>query len=76
MFISMLLGGTVYTGKNIHDAHAPSRHYGLSDAHFDLFLVQNPGFYLVDIKTGFETAVAVLPFTFANTLELVNPHEH
>jgi hemoglobin len=38
MFISMLLGGTVYTGKNIHDAHAPSRHHGLSDAHFDLFL--------------------------------------
>jgi hypothetical protein len=38
-------------------------------------LVQNPGLYLVDIKTGFETAVAALPFTFANTLELVNPHD-
>lgn len=38
MFISMLLGGRVYTGKNIHDAHAKSREYGLNDAHFDLFL--------------------------------------
>jgi hemoglobin len=39
MFISMLLGGRVYTGmKNIHDAHAHSRDGGLSDAHFDLFL--------------------------------------
>lgn len=36
-------------------------------------LVLNPGLYLIDIKTGFETAVAALPFTFANTLELVNP---
>jgi hemoglobin len=38
MFISMLLGGRVYTGKNIHDAHAQSRDDGLSHAHFDLFL--------------------------------------
>ena len=38
MFISMLLGGRVYTGKNIHDAHARSRDDGLNDAHFDLFL--------------------------------------
>jgi len=38
MFISMLLGGRVYTGKNIHDAHARSRDHGLNDAHFDLFL--------------------------------------
>jgi hemoglobin len=38
MFISMLLGGRVYTGKNIHDAHARSRDHGLNDSHFDLFL--------------------------------------
>jgi hemoglobin len=38
MFVSMLLAGTVYTGKNIRDAHASSRHHGLNDAHFDLFL--------------------------------------
>jgi hemoglobin len=38
MFISMLLGGRVYTGKSIYDAHARSRDHGLSDAHFDLFL--------------------------------------
>ena len=38
MFISMLLGGRVHTGKNIHDAHARSRDHGLKDVHFDLFL--------------------------------------
>jgi truncated hemoglobin YjbI len=38
MLISMLLGGRVYTGKNIRDAHAGSRDHGLNDAHFDLFL--------------------------------------
>lgn len=38
MFVSMLLGGRVYTGKNIHDAHAGVRGYGLNEAHFELFL--------------------------------------
>src|ERR1700756_379559 len=38
MFISMLLAGRVFTGKNLHDAHARSRDDGLNDAHFDLFL--------------------------------------
>ena len=38
MFVSMLLGGRVYTGKDIRDAHAGSRDLGLTVAHFDLFL--------------------------------------
>ena len=38
MFISMLLGGRVHTGKDIHDAHGWSRDHGLNDVHFDLFL--------------------------------------
>jgi hemoglobin len=38
MLISMLLGGRVYTGETIRDAHARSRDQGLNDAHFDLFL--------------------------------------
>ena len=38
MFITMLLGGGVYTGKDIHVAHAQARDHGLNDAHFDLFL--------------------------------------
>lgn len=38
MFISMLLGGRVYTGKDMHAAHARAREHGLNDAHFDLFL--------------------------------------
>jgi hypothetical protein len=36
--------------------------------------VQNPGLYLIDIKTGFETAIAALPFGFSSALELVNPN--
>jgi len=38
MFVSMLLGGRVYTGKDIRDAHARSRELGLNDQHFDRFL--------------------------------------
>jgi hemoglobin len=39
MFISMLLGGrVVYTGKDIHAAHADARELGLNDGHFDRFL--------------------------------------
>jgi hemoglobin len=38
MLTSMLLGGRVYTGKDIRDAHARSRDQGLNGAHFDLFL--------------------------------------
>ena len=39
MFISMLLGGrVVYTGNDIHAAHALAREHGLNDGHFDLFL--------------------------------------
>jgi hemoglobin len=38
MFVSMLLGGRVYTGKDIHDAHHGVRGHGLNHEHFDLFL--------------------------------------
>jgi hemoglobin len=39
MFISMLLGERiVYTGKDIHAAHALAREQGLNDGHFDMFL--------------------------------------
>jgi hemoglobin len=38
MFVSMLLGGRVYTGKNIREAHARSRDHGLNDQHFNQFL--------------------------------------
>ena len=39
MFISMLLGGqVVYTGNDIHAAHAQAREQGLNDGHFDKFL--------------------------------------
>jgi hypothetical protein len=33
----------------------------------------NPGLYLVDPKTGFETAIAALPFGLSSALELASP---
>lgn len=36
---------------------------------------QNPGLYLIDIATGFETAIAALPFGFSSGLELASPPE-
>ena len=39
MFTSLLPTGTVYTGKNIRDAHALSRDRGLNDTQFDQFLL-------------------------------------
>jgi hemoglobin len=38
MFISMLFGGRVYTGKDIGSAHALARSHGLNHAHFDMFI--------------------------------------
>lgn len=39
MFVAMLLGGRiVYTGKDIHAAHAHAREQGLNDGHFDRFI--------------------------------------
>jgi truncated hemoglobin YjbI len=38
MFVSTLLGGRVYTGKDIRGTHALARDHGLIDAHFDPFL--------------------------------------
>jgi hypothetical protein len=34
---------------------------------------QNPGLYLLDATTGFETAIAAVPFGFSSDLVLVNP---
>jgi hypothetical protein len=34
---------------------------------------QNPGLYQIGMKTGFETAIAALPFGFSSALELANP---
>jgi hypothetical protein len=36
---------------------------------------QHPGLYLIDVTTGFETAIAALPFGFSSGLELANPLE-
>ncbi len=33
--------------------------------------VQKPGLYQIDMKTGFETAIAALPFGFSSGLELL-----
>jgi hypothetical protein len=34
---------------------------------------QNPGFYLIDPKTGFERAIGALPFPQSTALELADP---
>jgi len=34
---------------------------------------QDPGLYLIDTATGFETAIAALPFGLSSGLELMNP---
>ena len=34
---------------------------------------QNPGLYRIGTTTGFETAIAALPFGFSSGLELMNP---
>ena len=39
MFVSMLLGGKiVYTGKDIHAAHAQPRTMGMNESHFEKFI--------------------------------------
>ena len=35
--------------------------------------VQNSGLYRISPTTGFETAIAALPFGFSSGLELINP---
>jgi hypothetical protein len=35
--------------------------------------VNNPGLYLIDPKTGFESAVAAMPFGLSSGLELEDP---
>lgn len=39
MSLTMLRGGEQrYSGKDLNQAHAPSRHVGLTEAHFDAFV--------------------------------------
>jgi hypothetical protein len=35
--------------------------------------LETPGLYLIDTKTGFETAIAAPPFGLSRGLELANP---
>lgn len=35
--------------------------------------VLDPGLYLIDPKTGFETAIAALPFPLPGSVKLANP---
>jgi hypothetical protein len=38
--------------------------------------MSNAGLYLIDMKTGLETAIAKLPLPFSTGLELVSRHDH
>jgi hypothetical protein len=45
--------------------------FGRSGNLFATDFMENPGLYLIDKKTGFETAIAALPFGFSSGLELI-----
>jgi len=45
--------------------------FGDDDKLYGTDFVAKPGLYLIDKKTGFETAIAALPFAFTSSLELV-----
>jgi hypothetical protein len=45
--------------------------FGDDDKLYGTDFVANPGLYLIDKKTGFETAIAALPFGLSSSLELV-----
>src|SRR5690348_6573700 len=49
--------------------------FGGNGGLFATDFAQNPGLYLVDITTGFETAIAALPFGYSSGLKLANPRE-
>ena len=73
MFISMLLGGrVVYTGKDIHAAHAHAREQGLNDWHFDRFLAHfRDALKEVGVETDKVEGVTKLLETRRNTV--LNP---
>lgn len=50
--------------------------FGVEGKLYATDFTQHPGLYLIDIKTGFETAIAALPFGFSSGLELVNLPEN
>jgi hypothetical protein len=49
--------------------------FGDDDRLYANDFVANAGLYLIDMKTGFETAIAALPFSFYSNLALVSAHE-
>jgi hypothetical protein len=46
--------------------------FGRDDKLYATDFTQSPGLYLIDMETGFETAIAALPFGFLSALELAN----
>jgi sugar lactone lactonase YvrE len=46
--------------------------FGRDEKLYATDFAQNPGLYRIDTKTGFETAIAALPFGFSSGLELVD----
>lgn len=60
-------------GSNLVMALSFGRNGGLYATDF----AQRPGLYRIDTKTGYETAIAALPFGSSHNLELANPeHDH
>jgi hemoglobin len=73
MFISMLLGGrVVYTGKDIHAAHAHAREQGLNDGHFDRFL-KHFREALDEVGVGSEKVQKVMKLLEGRRTAVLNP---
>ena len=73
MFVSMLLGGRVYTGKDIRHAHSHSRENGLSEAHFDLFL-EHFRSALEEVGVAPKNAEKVMKRLEGKRAEVLGPH--
>jgi hypothetical protein len=78
---AILYGIDIKTGaaRNGINLVGSTRVMGLAFGHegklYATDLVQNPGLYLIEMKTGFETPIAALgpPLTLSSGLELANP---
>ena len=76
MFVSMLLGGrVVYTGRDMGAAHAASRTMGLTDEHFDLFLMHFRA-ALDEVGVKPEKTDKVMELLEARRSTILNSHSH
>ena len=71
MFVSMLLGGGKYRGKDLRAAHALARSQGLNDTHFDRF-VEHFRAALEEVGVQPENAEKVMKLVESNRKTVLN----